>query len=223
MDKKQIKEKEAYIFDMDGVLIDSEIENNQPIFEFVKSMKPEVEQETLFPIVGRGTRDSWDYIAKLLANGKDWSEVRREYFENWLPAHPNIIDYKRIFRSEVIDILLLLKQNNKKIGLASSTRQDKIEEILSTLEIKKYFDAIVSGETLPKTKPDPGVYLETAKRLGVVPKACMVMEDSTVGITAAHRAGMTVVALIDNRFNFDRRLADYEIKKIEDFCKFICV
>lgn len=222
MDKKRINEKEAYIFDMDGVLIDSEIENNKPIFEFVKSMKPEVKQESLFPIVGRGTRDSWDYIANLLANGKDWCDVRQDYFENWLPSHPCKIDYKKIFRTEVVDIFRLLKQNNKKIGLASATRLDKIEEILSTLKIKDYFDVIVSGENVPKSKPDPSVYLETAKRLGVVPNECMVMEDSTVGITAAHRAGMTVVALIDTRFNFDRSLADYEITKVEEFSKFVC-
>lgn len=60
------------------------------------------------------------------------------------------------------------------------------------------------------------VYLYTAEQMGLQPEECLVIEDSTVGITAGHCAGMTVAALIDNRFSFDRSLADYELNSLEE-------
>jgi len=56
----------------------------------------------------------------------------------------------------------------------------------------------------------------TAEQMGLQPEECLVIEDSTVGITAGHCAGMTVAALIDNRFSFDRSLADYELNSLEE-------
>ena len=60
------------------------------------------------------------------------------------------------------------------------------------------------------------MYLYTAEQMGLRPEECLVIEDSTVGITAGHRAGMTVAALIDDRFSFDRSLADYELRTLEE-------
>ena len=77
-------------------------------------------------------------------------------------------------------------------------------------------DEVTSGEDCTQPKPRPDVYLETAGKLGVRPEECLVIEDSTVGIEAAHRAGAFVAALIDDRFPFDRAKADAEIADIAD-------
>ena len=69
---------------------------------------------------------------------------------------------------------------------------------------------------LKQSKPDPEIYHYTAGRLGLPENQCLVIEDSTLGITAAYRAGMTVAALIDDRFGFDRSLADYEIQNLKE-------
>lgn len=75
---------------------------------------------------------------------------------------------------------------------------------------------MVSGESFRKSKPDPEIYIHTAAALGIDTKDCLVAEDSTAGITAAHLAGMQVAAVIDDRFGFDRSLADFEVEKITD-------
>lgn len=75
---------------------------------------------------------------------------------------------------------------------------------------------MVSGESFRKSKPDPEIYIHTAAVLGIDTKDCLVAEDSTAGITAAHLAGMQVAAVIDDRFGFDRSLADFEVEKITD-------
>lgn len=75
---------------------------------------------------------------------------------------------------------------------------------------------MVSGESFRKSKPDPEIYIHTAAVLGIDTKDCLVAEDSTAGITAAHLAGMQVAAVIDDRFGFDRSLADFEVEKIMD-------
>ena len=74
---------------------------------------------------------------------------------------------------------------------------------------------------LPAQQADPEIYLHTASCLGVEPQRCLVAEDSTAGITAAHLAGMRVAAVVDDRFGFDRSLADYEVKQISDILQLV--
>ncbi|MDL2248131.1 HAD-IA family hydrolase [Tyzzerella sp. OttesenSCG-928-J15] len=83
-------------------------------------------------------------------------------------------------------------------------------------DLAKYFEQIISGDMFKETKPHPEIYLHTAKLLGSEPSNCLVIEDSTYGITAGHNAGMTVAAVIDERFSFDRTLADYQINSLSD-------
>ncbi len=97
------------------------------------------------------------------------------------------------------------------MALASSTSRAGIEDVLTSCGLKGDFDYIVSGEEFKESKPNPEIYLHTADTLKREPKECLVVEDSTYGIMAGHGAGMTVASIIDNRFGFDRSLADYSI------------
>ena len=82
--------------------------------------------------------------------------------------------------------------------------------------VAERLELMVSGGMFKRSKPDPEIYFYTAETLGVKPEECLVIEDSTVGITAAHRAGMHVAALIDSRFHFDRSLAEFELGSLKD-------
>ena len=95
--------------------------------------------------------------------------------------------------------------------MASSTNIEQVEKILTENKVAERLELMVSGSDFKRSKPDPAVYLHTAERMGLAPAECLVIEDSTVGITAGHNAGMTVAALIDERFCFDRSLADFEL------------
>ena len=116
----------------------------------------------------------------------------------------------------MVPVLKTLQSHSYNIALASSTQMDIIERVLSENQIADYFQVIVTGNQFKESKPNPEIYHYTASRLNTPEEQCLVIEDSTLGIRAAHRAGMTVAALIDDRFGFDRSLADYEIASLTE-------
>ena len=207
----------ALIFDMDGVIIDSEPGSMEQILAFVRSKRPEVTRKELYQIVGRTSRDVWTRIAGVIGWDKDWLATRTEYREVWQPAHPHTVNYHEIFRPAALDILKWAREKGMRTAVASSTAYEKVKTILTQVGVAPYLDVIVSGEQFKESKPNPEIYLKTAQLLGALPKECIAIEDSTVGITAAHRAGVMVIALRDDRFDFDRSLADGEIGALEEF------
>ncbi|MCI8518007.1 MAG: HAD family phosphatase [Hungatella sp.] len=202
----------AVIFDMDGVLIDSEICYLKFDLAFARTKNPDVTIDQLYGMVGASKQDAWMVMERAVHNGQTWEELRDDY-----RASVDVfsqVDYRAIFRSEAVEILDLLKRRGYALALASSTQMELILRVLAENNITSYFDVIVSGSQFKQSKPNPEIYFYTAKRLGVEPTECLVIEDSTLGITAASRAGMTIAALIDDRFGFDRSLADYEIQHL---------
>jgi HAD superfamily hydrolase (TIGR01509 family) len=93
----------------------------------------------------------------------------------------------------VIDLLSLIKEENIKIGIASSSPEEVIELVINKLGISDYFSAIVSGEGLKKGKPAPDIFLKTARFLDTEPSNCVVIEDSEKGVNAAKAAGMKCI------------------------------
>lgn len=204
----------AVIFDMDGVLIDSEICYLQFDLAFARTKNPDVKIEQLYGMVGASKEDAWNVFARAINNGQSWQELRNEY-----RASVDVfsqMDYRAIFRTEAKELIKSLKEQGYVLALASSTQMDIIMRVLNENGIANYFDTIVSGSQFKQSKPNPEIYYYTAAQLGLSPDQCFVIEDSTLGITAASRAGMTVAALIDDRFGFDRSLADYEIASLSD-------
>lgn len=209
----------AVIFDMDGVLIDSEICYLQYDLAFARTKNPNVTIEQLYGMVGASKEDAWSVMARAIDNGQSWQELRDEY-----RASVDIyseMDYRAIFRREAKDLIKLLKERGFCLALASSTQMDIIMRVLNENNITSYFNAIVSGSQFKQSKPNPEIYNYTATQLGLSPEECLVIEDSTLGITAASRAGMTIAALIDDRFGFDRSLADYEIHSFSEIIKIL--
>lgn len=205
---------QAVIFDMDGVLIDSEIVYLQADLEFARRKNPAVRLEDLFGMVGSSREDSWSCMARAVNNGQTWEELRDEY-----RAQRDIfseIDYCAIFRKEIPAILEELKALGLRLAVASSTQLNLIEKVLRDNGIASYFELVVSGGQFKRSKPDPEIYHYTAGKLGLPESECLVIEDSTFGVTAASRAGMKIAALIDHRFQFDQSLADYRMESLHE-------
>lgn len=209
---------EAVIFDMDGVLIDSEGIYLEYLLEFAKEKNPAVTMEQLYPMVGATKQDAWEVLEKAVHNGQSWNVLKEEFRQ--LDIYREI-DYRDIFRPEVTEVLKILKLQGYHLAVASSTHLDLVRRILTENEIWDFFEIVVSGSQFKKSKPDPEIYHYTAARLGVREENCLVVEDSTVGILAAHRAGMKIAAMRDKRYNFDQSLADYFIDKIIDVLKIL--
>ena len=204
----------AVIFDMDGVLIDSEPMYLKIEWEFAKTKNPDVKYEELFPMVGATKQDAWTVMERAIHNGQTWQELRME-FKSKVDLFTNT-DYTKVFRSEAREILKWLEHRGSKMSVASSTQLEVVDRVMRDNQIDRYFEAMVSGDQFTMSKPDPEIYHYTAAKLGVKEEECLVVEDSNVGILAAHRAGMKVAALYDSRFLFDQHLADYHIRDLRE-------
>ncbi len=95
----------------------------------------------------------------------------------------------------LINLLNILKKNNKKIAIASSSEKEYIEYILNKFNIKEFFEVIISGYEIEKGKPEPDIFLKASEKLKVSPNECLVIEDSRNGVLAAKRAGMKCIAI----------------------------
>ena len=205
----------AVIFDMDGVIIDSEMVYLEYLWEYAKTKKADIRIEELYGTVGTTKKDCWVVVAAAVNNGETWEELRAGYMGIWDRIFKEV-DYQKIFRPEILSIMDWLKDSGYLLAVASSTGLDEVKQILTVNHVAERLEIMVSGNNFKRSKPEPEVYLYTAEQLGVKPEECLVIEDSTVGITAGSRAGMHVAALIDDRFSFDRSLAEFELNKLSD-------
>lgn len=203
----------AVIFDMDGVIIDSEGVYLEYQLEFAKKKNPNVKLEDLYPMVGATKQECWEVVERVVSNGQTWEELRTEFRQRDIYSE---IDYRSIYRLEVTNTLKQLKEAGFRLALASSTHLELVERVLKENGIRHYFEAVVSGEQFKKSKPDPEIYLYTAGQLKLKPEECLAVEDSTIGITAAHRAGLKIAAVIDTRYGFDQSLADYKLNQVKE-------
>lgn len=184
----------AFIFDMDGVIIDSE-----PIHFDIDVKTMSYYGITITPV------ELEQFVG--MTNPEMWHILKQKY--NLSQPIEEIIDYQlsaKIERLKTIDIkpidgiyelIVELKRNNISIGLASSSPTRFINAVLSKFNLTHLFDCIVSGEEVAKGKPEPDVYVEAANLLQVAPKDCVVLEDSKNGIRAAISAGMKCIGFIN--------------------------
>ncbi|WP_394525836.1 HAD family hydrolase [Lacrimispora sp. JR3] len=203
----------AVIFDMDGVLIDSEGVYLEYQLEFARTKNPNVRLEQLYPMAGATKKDSWEVMERAVNNGQTWEELRDEFRKKDIYRE---IDYRKLYRPAATAVLSQLKADGYRLALASSTHLELVERILEENGIRSYFEEVISGSQFKRSKPDPEIYLHTAACLGLAPRECLAVEDSTLGIQAAYRAGMKIAAIIDTRYGFDQSLADYRLSQVKD-------
>ena len=204
----------AVIFDMDGVMIDSEPIQSKAFAEVLKQYKkePQYNEEGIVQTVGIRSRDNWERLKAKYNIDEETNiliEKRRQI-------------YQKLLKSEIkpmpglINFLKLLKKHNLKIAVASSSNIKHIMLVLSSLNIAYYFDVIVSGESVKKGKPYPDIFLETAVQLKITPVECLVLEDAELGVLAGKKAGMKVIA-VPNKFTkkHDFSKADLIVDSLE--------
>ena len=202
----------AIIFDMDGVVIDSE-----PLWE--KSEK--------ILIGNYGMDYKTDYRDKILGlNQSDSARLMKETFNLELTIQEIIQKRLEIllslYKNELklidgIEKILYESSKNFKVGLASSSPREIIDFVLDKFEINKYFQSVVSGDCTNNGKPDPDIYLEAAKQLKTKPENCIAIEDSINGVLSAKNAGMYCIAIPDKRLERKKyKMADLIVDNISE-------
>lgn len=202
----------AVIFDMDGVLIDSE----------------GFYQERRSNFLGKyGIKSDDKANAKLL--GRTFQEVLAHYFppeemEQVLPAYVTYReqhkpDYRQLLDPAAELLLQWLKRYRLKLALASSSPMSTIQDVMAASDWGEYFDLMLSGADLPRSKPDPAIYLLTLEKLGIAADEAVVIEDAANGIAAAKAAGLKVIAKANLQFPQDVSQADYQVQQLSEVKK----
>ncbi|UNM89287.1 HAD family phosphatase [Vagococcus sp. CY52-2] len=200
------------IFDMDGVLIDSEKFYMKSEQRVVESFGKKASIRDFRKYCGMTQTNIWSGIKSDFDLSKSVDELKvqgKESLEYLFETEPVELI------SGVLEILKGLKEGNVPMAVASSTGKNLILEHLTQLGIKDYFSLIKSAEEVGASKPNPKIFLETAKEFGVTPDKCIVVEDSTNGILAAKHAEMYCLAFSNPEYDpIDQSKAD---KIIDDF------
>jgi len=209
----------AVIFDVDGVIVDSEPLHYLSEKEMLSRRGVDLLPSDVKEIVGRTEREGMEYFRERFRL-KD--SVKQLYEEKQRI-------YKRMLRKSVkpsrglFELLNALEEEGMTMAIASSAPRENINIVLKALGIEHKFRAVISGDDVERGKPFPDIYLLAAHRIGTEPMDCLVIEDAQNGVEAAKRAGMTCVA-VPNEFtrNQDFSAADAVAQSLEEIdLKFI--
>lgn len=188
-----INKIKAVIFDMDGVIFDTELVYLKVWSEVFEKYGYKLKKEIYIQVLGTGREN-----------------VKRVFLNNYGEDLPIDIMYKEkdenldravelgvSLKAGADEILANLKNNNFKIALATSAAKERALKQLKQADIEKFFDVIISRDDVKETKPNPEIFLKAAEKLNVLPSECIVIEDSSAGIRAAFNARMIAIHVVD--------------------------
>lgn len=215
---KNFQKYDAVIFDMDGVLIDSEplwkVAMEQTFQEIGCNLTKQDFQKTV------GLRI--DEVISYWFNHIGWERIPEKEVENRIIQRMiALIEANGTPLPGVIETLDFLKKSGKRIGLATSSYSILIAAVLRTLKLEDAFHFVHSAEHEKYGKPHPAVYLTVAEKLGVDPRKCLVIEDSLNGIISGKAAKITVICIPEKTHHPEPKLilADIHYESMIDFYK----
>ena len=183
----------AIIFDMDGVLVDSE-----PLFFNAVNLllereggSPVSEEENRINLIGTTVEETWRRLAKM----RNLTRPLPYYLENYDGVVRQVLREQLVPRPGVTHILEAARQRGLPTAVASSSLRSWVELKLEALKLDHTFNAVLGGDDVARGKPEPDIYLTASQRLGVPPSECIAIEDSPIGIAAAVASGIYTIAV----------------------------
>ena len=180
----------AVIFDMDGVIIDSEPVHFEVEQALIEKLGGKLETQEHEKFVG-----TTDYYM--------WNKLKNKF--DFEPSVEEIIEMKKQMFLEKIDQIKLMNNCKKLIvnlykkgyplAIASSNNRITVDKVIKKFDLGKYMKFVISGEEVNEGKPNPEIFLTAAKKMHILPEDCLVIEDAHNGVKAAKAAGMKCVGL----------------------------
>ena len=191
--RKKMK-KELVIFDMDGLIFDTERIYYKAWQESAAAHGYHISWEIYAQIVARNNRYIEKVLKEILGEELPYDSIceRKRAISDRMIAEEGIIK-----KEGLLELLDYLDQQGIKKAVATSSMREKALNYLELGEIKECFDWIICGSDVEESKPNPEIFLKVAAHFGIEPKNCMVLEDSRLGIQAAKAAGMTGIFIPD--------------------------
>ena len=203
---------EAVLFDMDGVIIDSEPLWSEAESQLLARRKLRYSPELKSVLMGRNSRES----VGLLIEYYNLSER----VDDILAERNQLIE--RLFKEQLkpvphaVNIVRSVRESGIKTALASSSPKPLIELAIEELKIAGLFDVILSSDQVERGKPAPDIYLRAAGDLGVSAHKCLVVEDAPSGVAAAKAAGMRCLAISTNVSELELAAADLVVNSFSE-------
>lgn len=204
----------AVIFDMDGVIINSEPQHYEAYVMLCKEYDVELPYEIYKGFIGGTHAMVCEYLRKDLKLPLEEEEMQEILRKN----RRYLIDtkgYEEI--TGIRELIQSLHAHGIKLAIASSSPEKEIEEVVKSLGMENYFEKLVSGETVENPKPAPDVFLKAVKALEVDTEECIIIEDSGNGVKASVAAGIPVIGFYNpDSGNQDLSKADIVVEGFEE-------
>lgn len=205
----------AVIFDMDGVIVDSEPIMDTVLIQFFDEMNIKFDKGIAKDFRGGSSEAFWGELKKIYSLPASVDYYVKERLKRTIQYYKQngikLID-------NVIHLIEEFKALNLKIALATSAAHERTQVTLDLLNLEKYFEVIVTSKFIKNAKPDPEIFLYASKSLNVTPESCLVIEDSGNGIIAAIKAGMFCVGF-DQHGDQDLSKADLVVKDFNEISR----
>ena len=199
-----MKKIEAVLFDMDGVIFDTESIYLDIWTKVFQSYGYIMTKDVYISVMGRGRKNVIKTFVDLYGEYLPIIQMYKDKDEELM----QVIDKGQVpMKVGVKEILTFLKENGYKVALATSAKRERAIKQLKMANIKELFDCIVCGDEVINAKPNPEIFLKAAEELSVKPENCIVIEDSPAGIKSAYNANMIGIHVED------LKKADEEILK----------
>ena len=208
--------EKAVIFDMDGVLVDSQPLHYEIDMAVLKACDCPATLEIVTAYTGISNPDRWPKYKETLGLVQSVDRLIELQTEFMIKIF-NRADLAPI--DGIPALLDFLQKSSIPCGVASSSSHELINLVLEKCNIKHYFTHLISGEDVKAGKPAPDIYLKAAKAVGAPPEGCVAIEDSAMGILSAKNAGFTCIGFVNhNTYGQDFTHADYVVKHFDE-CK----
>jgi len=204
----------GYIFDLDGVLIDSSRIHFEGWRKFLNEVGRDVDYETFLKSYF-GKRGA-ETLEQIFGRGKYTPGEAREISDRIDFNFVMNIGKQKVPIEGAFEFLRTLKGSGQKIALATSAPRQNVDAFLDAFSVRNFFDAEVCADDVSHGKPDPEVFLRAAGKLGESPSDCIVFEDSLPGLMAAKAAGMKCVAVLTTTTREVLNRADFFITNFND-------
>lgn len=179
------------IFDMDGVIIDSEPIHQQLEFEMFAELGLHISDEEYKDYIGTSAIDMWTKIGERHNLAKSPQELlkygRKIYWKSLEEGKVPLV-------KGALDLIKIFYENKFIIQVASSATRPTVDKVLEHFNLEKYFKYRIGGDEVSKSKPEPEIFFKAAQQSGSDPENCLVIEDSGNGVKAAKSAGMFCIA-----------------------------
>lgn len=207
----------AVIWDMDGVVVDSEHHHHEGEIATFKHFGVDVPEEINKQYKGAPLHEHFLGLKKRLNVEASLDELlakQNEFIQNMYTSKAELFD-------NVKEVLTGLKKNFRQ-GLATSTERRFVDVVLKRFELEGIFDEITCGDEVLKGKPEPDIFLKSAEKLNLNPSELVVVEDSINGIKAGKAAGMLVIAhKAHHNSDIDFSLADFVVEDLKEIPKIL--